>query len=51
MGENLILQVSNFEGQMYPDYLDGCIDWSDRVLDATHWMPLPKPSNTFRETT
>ena len=37
------IQVSNFEGQMYPDHLDGLIDWSDRVLNATHWMSLPTP--------
>lgn len=43
MAKYLILQVSGFEENIYADHLDGCIDWSDRILNATHWMPLPKP--------
>lgn len=43
--EGIVLQVSCFEAFMYPDHLDGCIDWNDRILNATHWMPLPEPSN------
>jgi hypothetical protein len=39
--DSLAVQVSNFEGQMYPDHLDGLIDWEDRVTDATHWCELP----------
>lgn len=34
------IQVSRFEGNLYPDHLDGCIDWGDRILTATHWQPL-----------
>jgi len=40
MADYIILQVSNFEGNMYPDHLNGLIDWSDRVLTATHWCNL-----------
>lgn len=35
------MQVSIFEGQMYPDHLDYGISWDDRVTDATAWAPLP----------
>lgn len=41
--DSLVLQVSNFEGQTYPDCKDGIIDWEDRITEATHWMPLPPP--------
>lgn len=37
------MQVSVFEGGLYPDHLCGNVDWSDRVTDATHWMPLTTP--------
>jgi len=37
------IQVSNFEGEMYPDHLNGLVNWNGRVLNATHWMPLPTP--------
>lgn len=29
--EFLIIQCSMFEGRMYPDHLDGLIDWDDAV--------------------
>lgn len=35
-----IIQVSNFQGRMYPDARDACIDWDDGIENATHWMPL-----------
>lgn len=41
------VQVSNFEGNMYPDALGGNIDYSSRILpeNCTHWTPLlPPPS-------
>lgn len=38
-----IIQVSIFEGRMYPDARDACIDWDDGIDNATHWMPLPAP--------
>lgn len=38
-----VIQVSRFEGKMYPDAYQNLISWSDRVEDATHWMPLPEP--------
>lgn len=41
-GFTYVMQVSNFEGNMYPDHLDSNVDFDDRVLDATHWMPLPE---------
>ena len=31
------IQVSNFQGDMYPDYLDLNIDYSDRVVGAVYW--------------
>lgn len=37
----LVMQVSVFEGRMYPDAMDGNIDWGDGVEVATHWQPLP----------
>jgi hypothetical protein len=39
----ITVQASWFEGWLYPDALDGCIDWDDRIIGATHWMPLPEP--------
>jgi len=35
----VILQVSRFEGRLYPDARDACIDWEDGITTATHWMP------------
>jgi hypothetical protein len=37
----VILQVSRFEGRLYPDALDACIDWENGVTTATHWMKCP----------
>lgn len=39
--DSLAVQVSNFEGGIYPDHKDGLIDWDDRITDATHWCELP----------
>ena len=36
-----VVQVSWFEGRLYPDAMESCIDWDDGITDATHWMPLP----------
>lgn len=33
----VILQVTIFEGAMYPDHMNGMIDYGDRVTTATHW--------------
>lgn len=41
-----VIQVSIFEGRMYPDAKDACIDWEDGIDNATHWMPLPQPPKT-----
>ncbi len=38
----VILQVTRFEGVLYPDHLDGSLDFRDAVENATHWMPAPK---------
>ena len=38
----VILQVSRFEGQLYPDAMEHCIDWDDRIKSATHWAELPE---------
>lgn len=44
MAPYVILQVSLYEGRMYPDARDGCIDWENGITTATHWMPLtPAP--------
>lgn len=45
----LIVQVSNFEKQRYPDHKDGLIDWNDRITTATHWMPVPELSKVTNE--
>ena len=37
----IVIQVSWFEGRLYPDARESCIDWEDGITDATHWMPLP----------
>lgn len=39
----VVLQVSRFEGRLYPDARDACIDWENGITTATHWMPTPKP--------
>ncbi len=44
--KSLAVQVSNFQGEMYADCMDGIIDWEDRILGATHWSPLPSTPNT-----
>lgn len=36
----LVQQVQVFEGHLYPDALDFCVDWDDRVEDAVGWLPL-----------
>lgn len=41
--EECVLQVSNFQGDMYPDYLGGMVDFDDRIVSAIGWMPLPPP--------
>lgn len=40
-----VVQVSNFEGHMYPDFEQCNVDWGDRVVDATHWMPMSELEN------
>lgn len=39
----VVLQVSRFEGRLYPDARNACIDWDDGITTATHWQPLPSP--------
>ena len=41
MNEMVVLQVSWFEGWLYPDYKGGIVDWDDRITDVKEWMPLP----------
>ena len=43
VADYVVLQVSNFEGQMYSDFADGMIDWGDRILNATHWCEIELP--------
>jgi hypothetical protein len=41
----VVLQVSWFEGRMYPDARNACIDWDDGITTATHWRPaFPPPT-------
>ncbi|MGQ3297712.1 hypothetical protein [Reyranella sp.] len=35
----LILQVTRFQGALYPDHKDGTVGYDDAVTNATHWMP------------
>jgi hypothetical protein len=40
----IVVQVSWFEGRLYPDAREACVDWHDGITDATHWAPpLPPP--------
>jgi hypothetical protein len=45
VANSVILQVSIFQGEMYPDHLDGIIDFNDRVTNATHWCELSDADN------
>ena len=42
LDRNIITQASLFECNFYPDAMDFCIDYDDR-LNVTHGMPLPAP--------
>ena len=37
IGDGVAVQVSMFEGRLYPDGKDSCIDWDDAITSATHW--------------
>ena len=39
--KGVAIQVSWFEGRLYPDAREACIDWEEGITDATHWRPLP----------
>jgi len=41
VSDYVVVQASWFEGRLYPDGLDGNIDWQDGIENATHWMPRP----------
>lgn len=41
VGQGVQVQVTPFEGRLYPDGKDSCVDWNDAIMNATHWMPLP----------
>lgn len=43
LNAKVIVQVSWFEGYLYPDHLGCAIDYDSRITGATHWMPLPNP--------
>ncbi len=36
----VVMQVSMFEGNLYPDHLGAAIDYHDIVTTAKYWMPL-----------
>lgn len=40
-GPFLVLQVTVFQGDMYPDHLGFNVAFDDRVTNATEWRPLP----------
>lgn len=39
----IVLQVSWFEGNLYPDHMGGMIDHDDVVEGYSHWMNCPNP--------
>jgi hypothetical protein len=39
----IAVQVSWFEGRLYPDALEACVDFDDGITDATHWMYRTQP--------
>lgn len=41
--DSIEMQVTRFEGEMYPDHLDNNVDWKDRITTATHWRPRTAP--------
>lgn len=43
-----VLQVSWFEGFLYPDHRGSSIDWDDRIRlhEIDGWMPTPKRQHT-----
>ena len=43
VNEPCIVQVSRFEGNLYPDAMANLIDWSDRITTATAWRPVFPP--------
>jgi hypothetical protein len=49
--EPVVVQVSRFEGRLYPDFLGSAIDREDAMTRATHWMPLPPPPKEARAST
>lgn len=38
---DVVIQVSFYQGRMYPDARGACIDWEDGIENATHFRPLP----------
>lgn len=38
----LIQQAQPFEGNLYPDALDFCADYSDAIVDAIGWREIGK---------
>jgi hypothetical protein len=36
-----IVQASAFQGDLYPDHLEGNVGWNDRIEDALYWRPMP----------
>lgn len=43
VNEPCIVQVSRFEGNLYPDAMQHVVDWSNRITSATAWRALPPP--------
>lgn len=43
LNAKVMVQASRFEGYLYPDHLGCAIDYDNRIMDATHWRPLPEP--------
>lgn len=47
IGDGVVIQVSMFEGRMFPDGKESCIDWNNAIINATHWMPLPEAPKEY----
>jgi hypothetical protein len=43
--DQVAVEVSNFEGNRYPNRHDANVDFEDRIESATHWMPCASLPN------
>ncbi|ASD50477.1 hypothetical protein FDI24_gp196 [Acidovorax phage ACP17] len=45
--DTIVTQAQLFEGSLYPDDLDFCADYEDRIQDAIAWMYIPRAFRFF----